>query len=78
MSENLKINADGVKDLLKTAKDGSPYPTIDNAVIVFRNNPFFKGKIKYKFPNLPDYRFPADWLTSFLGRPRGRLGLGSA
>lgn len=34
--------------------------------------------MKYKFPNLPDYRFPADWLTSFLGRPRGRLGLGSA
>ena len=46
MSENLKINADGVKDLLKTAKDGSPYPTIDNAVIVFRNDPFFKGNIK--------------------------------
>ncbi len=49
----------------------------------FAENSITKNGVKnppsfvYKFPNLPDYRFPADWLTSFLGRPRGRFGLGS-
>lgn len=30
---------------------------------------------KYDTPNLPDYRFPADGLVFFLGRPLGCLGL---
>ena len=49
----------------------------------YRLDDFFRGMenlktIHYKFPNLPDYISPAEGFASFLGRPRGRLGLGSA
>lgn len=43
---NMKKSVEDVKALLEKTKDGKPYSTIDNAAIIFREDPLFTGTIK--------------------------------
>ena len=44
MNANSPISVEAVTELLEKNKDKHPLNTINNAVIVFRNDPLFAGK----------------------------------
>ena len=46
MSGNLTKSVEEVKGLLDCGKSGRPYSTIENAAIVFREDPLFAGKLR--------------------------------
>ena len=46
MQENLSRSVTEVKELLEKTKNGKPFSTIDNAAIIFREDPVFKGYLK--------------------------------
>ena len=46
MSENLKKSVAEVKELLELTKNGKPFSTIDNAAIIFREDPILGGNLK--------------------------------
>lgn len=46
MQENPSKSPEEIKELLETAKNGKPYSTIDNAAIIFREDPLFKDNLK--------------------------------
>jgi predicted P-loop ATPase len=46
MSENLKKSVVEVKELLELTKNGKPFSTIDNAAIIFREDPILGGNLK--------------------------------
>ena len=46
MSENLKKSVAKVKEFLELTKNGKPFSTIDNAAIIFREDPILGGNLK--------------------------------
>ena len=46
MPENFKRSVSDVKGLLELTKNGKPFSTIDNAAIIFREDPVFAGTLK--------------------------------
>ena len=46
MPENSMKSVEEVKELLVKTKSGKPCSTIDNAAIVFREDPVFAGNLK--------------------------------
>ena len=46
MQKNSQKSVTEVKELLETAKNGKPFSTIDNAAIIFREDPIFQGRLK--------------------------------
>ena len=46
MEENLMLSVEDIKNMLDTSEKGWPYSTIDNATIVFKNDPVFAGNIR--------------------------------
>lgn len=46
MPENFKRSVADVKGLLELTKNGKPFSTIDNAAIIFREDPVFAGTLK--------------------------------
>ena len=46
MSEDLKKSVTEVKELLELTKNGKPFSTIDNAAIIFREDPILGGNLK--------------------------------
>jgi len=44
--EKLILSVEDIKNMLDTSEKGWPYNTIDNATIVFKNDPLFAGNIR--------------------------------
>ena len=84
VDQYIKKNPDREYDVERMVKageavqkeNGAQYVDVDSMTMEEYKQHIY-GMINYKFPNLPDYTSPADGFASFLGRPRGRLGLTS-